>query len=57
MSAAPEPHGTLELALAHAARLLERQPAAAIEQAHEILKVMPDQPQALWLLVPAQRVR
>jgi tetratricopeptide (TPR) repeat protein len=55
MSAAPEPHGTLELALAHAARLLERQPAAAIEQAHEILKVMPDQPQALWLLATAWR--
>src|SRR5688572_19899264 len=55
MSAEPEPRGTLELALAHAARLLERQPAAAVEQAHEILKVIPNQPQALWLLATAWR--
>ncbi len=55
MSAEPEPRGTLELALAHAARLLERQPAAAIEQAHEILKTIPNQPQALWLLATAWR--
>ncbi len=55
MSADPEPRGTLELALAHAARLLERQPASAIEQAHEILKVIPNQPQALWLLATAWR--
>ena len=34
---------------AHAARLLEREPAAAAEQAAEILKVVPDQPQALAL--------
>jgi tetratricopeptide (TPR) repeat protein len=55
MNAAPGPHGTLEVALAHAAQLLERQPAAAIEQAHEILRVMPNQPQALWLLATAWR--
>jgi tetratricopeptide (TPR) repeat protein len=55
MSTGPEPRGTLELALAHAARLLERQPAAAVEQAHEILKVIPNHPQALWLLATAWR--
>ena len=33
MNLAPEPTGSLELALAHAARLLESQPALAIEQA------------------------
>jgi tetratricopeptide (TPR) repeat protein len=55
MNAKPEPHGTLELALAHAARLLEREPSAAVEQAHEILKVLPGQPQALWLLANAWR--
>ena len=43
----PEPLGTFEVALRHAARLLERDPAAAVEQAAEILKVHPDQPDAL----------
>jgi len=42
-----EPLGTLAQALEHAARLLAREPAAAAEQAAEILKVMPDQPNAL----------
>ena len=44
-----EPTGTLDTALAHATRLLETTPAAAAEQAAEILKVIPDQPQALAL--------
>ena len=44
-----EPLGTLEVALRHAARLLEKDPAAAAEQAAEILKVHPDQPDALAL--------
>jgi len=44
-----EPLGTVEVALAHAARLLDRDPASAAEQAAEILKVMPDQPDALAL--------
>ena len=43
----PEPLGTFEVALRHAARLLERDPALAAEQAAEILKVHPDQPDAL----------
>jgi len=49
MENAAEPLGTLEVALRHAARLLEREPAAAVEQAGEILKVHPDQPDALGL--------
>ena len=42
-----EPLGTLQVALEHAQRLLARDPALAAEQAAEILKVHPDQPEAL----------
>ena len=42
-----EPVGTLEVALRHAARLLEGSPADAAAQAAEILRVVPDQPDAL----------
>src|SRR6478736_3848018 len=38
----PSPVGTLQVALTHAARLLASNPAAAAEQASEILKVVPD---------------
>jgi tetratricopeptide (TPR) repeat protein len=41
--------GTLEAALAHAERLLERDARLALEQAEEILKVVPDQPEGLAL--------
>jgi tetratricopeptide (TPR) repeat protein len=44
-----EPIGTLEVALAHATRLLDRDAQAALEQADEILKVVADQPNALAL--------
>lgn len=54
MSAA-EPVGTLEVALAHAGRLLATDPAMAVEQATEILKVVPDQPVAVLVLGSAQR--
>ncbi|HEV2272394.1 MAG TPA: sulfotransferase, partial [Steroidobacteraceae bacterium] len=50
MSTPAEPVGTLEVALAHASRLLATKPAAAAEQAHEILKVVPRQPQAMLIL-------
>ena len=50
MSAATGPTGTLDVALAHAARLLGTQPALAAEQAHEILKVVPDHAPAVFLL-------
>src|SRR5512134_2269249 len=42
--------GTLGQALDNASRLLTRDPAAAAEQAAEILKVMRDQPNALAIL-------
>jgi tetratricopeptide (TPR) repeat protein len=47
---AAEPVGTLEVALAHASRLLAVKPAVAAEQASEILKVVPRQPQAMLIL-------
>ncbi len=53
MSSPTEPVGTLDAAMAHAARLLEAKPALAAEQAIEILKVVPDHPPALFLLVTA----
>ena len=49
MSTPAEPLGTLEFALAHAARLLDSDAQTAATQAAEILKVFPDQPQALAL--------
>jgi Flp pilus assembly protein TadD len=55
MSASAEPVGSVEMALAHAARLLEAQPAAAAEQATEILKVVPQHPVATMLLGAAHR--
>ena len=45
-SGAVEPVGTIDVALAHAARLLERNPALAAEQAGEVLKVVPAHPGA-----------
>ncbi len=46
--------GTLEQALAHAARLLERDPALAVEQLTEILKAVAGHPGALRLLAMAR---
>lgn len=53
--AATETVGTLEVALAHAARLVTVDPAAAEAQAREILKVAHDHPDALRLLGAALR--
>jgi tetratricopeptide (TPR) repeat protein len=50
LSTPAEPVGTVEVALAHASRLLAQKPAAAAEQACEILKVVPRQPRALLIL-------
>jgi tetratricopeptide (TPR) repeat protein len=50
LSTPAEPVGTLEVALAHASRLLATKPQAAAEQAYEILKVVPRQPQAMLIL-------
>ncbi|MGB8694157.1 MAG: tetratricopeptide repeat protein, partial [Steroidobacteraceae bacterium] len=50
-----EPTGTVEIALAHASGLLQANPALAVEQASEILKVVPNHPVATLLLGMAQR--
>ena len=55
MSGASEPVGTLEVALAHAGRLLAADPVKAAEQATEILKVVPDHPAAVLLRGSARR--
>lgn len=49
-TATHEPTGSLETALSHAGRLLASAPVLAEAQAREILKVLPDNPQALHLL-------
>ncbi|MBN8713564.1 MAG: sulfotransferase [Xanthomonadales bacterium] len=46
--------GTLEQALAHATRLLERDPELAVEQLGEILNAVPGHPGALRLLAQAR---
>jgi tetratricopeptide (TPR) repeat protein len=55
MNVTSDPTGSLELALAHASRLLSTQPALAAEQAREILRVVPKQPNALLILGAALR--
>jgi tetratricopeptide (TPR) repeat protein len=55
MTVASEPTGSLQVAIAHAARLLEADPALAAEQALEILKVLPGHPDAVILLARARR--
>ncbi len=51
----PEPTGTVEFAIKHAARLLDAEPALAAEQALEILKAVPNHPAATLLLAAAHR--
>jgi tetratricopeptide (TPR) repeat protein len=51
-----EPVGTLDVALAHAAALLEKSPALAAEQAQEVLKLVPDHPWARLILGAAHRI-
>jgi len=55
VSGATEPVGSVDVALAHAARLLERDPALAAEQADEILKTAPAHPGARLILGVARR--
>ncbi len=54
-SAATEHVGTLATALSHAKRLLAASPALAVEQLHEILKVVPQDAGARALLSSAYR--
>jgi predicted Zn-dependent protease len=51
-----EPRGSVEVALAHATRLLEAKPSLAAEQAAEILKVVPGHPAATLLLGVGRRM-
>src|SRR5688500_16443919 len=46
----PAPTGSLDVALAHASRLLGSDPALAGEQASELLRVVPDHPMAVLVL-------
>ena len=55
MGTGADPVGTLEVALNHTARLLDRDPKLALEQANEILKVAPRHPAATLMLGVAQR--
>ena len=54
MNAVAGPSASLEQALAHASRLLERSPALALAQTEEILKAAGPHPQALLLQAKAQ---
>ena len=56
MNSAADPTGTIEVALEHAARLMASNPALALEQASEILKVAPNHPVATLLSGRAQRL-
>ncbi len=53
MNTTTETKGTLEVAMMHATRLLQAQPALAAEQAREILKVVPQHAPAAFLLARA----
>jgi tetratricopeptide (TPR) repeat protein len=55
MNDVSEPVGTLQVALAHASRLLPQRPDLAAEQAREILKHEPRQPVAALILASARR--
>jgi tetratricopeptide (TPR) repeat protein len=55
VNSAAEPTGTLEVALARSERLLRHDPALALEQAGEILKVVPGHPMAVLITGVAQR--
>jgi predicted Zn-dependent protease len=55
-SAAAEPVGSLKVALAHAQRLLQKDPRLATEQAEEILRSVPAEPRARLILGAAHRL-
>jgi predicted Zn-dependent protease len=56
LNSVSEPVGTLDVALGHAARLLEKDPRLAAEQADEILKAVPGHPHARLILGSAYRI-
>lgn len=57
MSHVPEPTASLDIALAHATRLLATDPALAAEQAHEILRTVGDHPMAVLVLGASHTAR
>jgi len=57
MASHADPTGTLEIALAHARRLLGEQPELALAQAREILRVVPGSAPALLIAGEAHRIR
>jgi len=57
MASHADPTGTLEAALAHARRLLAARPDLALEQAREILRVVPRSAAALQIAGEAHRAR
>src|SRR5260370_12264161 len=57
LNSASEPVGTLDVALGHAARLLQKDALLAAEQASEILKAVPGHPHARLILGAARRIR
>jgi predicted Zn-dependent protease len=56
LNSVSEPVGTLDVALGHAARLLEKDPRLAAEQADEILRIVPGHPHARLILGSAHRI-
>jgi tetratricopeptide (TPR) repeat protein len=54
-SAAPQPTGSVDQALAHAARLAPTRPDLALEQAQAVLQAAPGHPQAELIAAQAQR--
>jgi predicted Zn-dependent protease len=56
LSNSAEPVGSLEVALAHATRLLEKDPSLAAEQALEILRTVAGHPRARLILGAARRI-
>jgi tetratricopeptide (TPR) repeat protein len=56
VSAEAEPAGTLDVAMAHASRLLESEPLLALEQAQAILEAVPNHPPAVFLRARAHRL-
>src|SRR5271165_5134391 len=56
LNSVSQPVGAIDVALAHAKRLLDKSPELAAEQAREILNVVPGHPIARLILGAAQRV-
>jgi predicted Zn-dependent protease len=56
VTGATEPVGSVDVALAHARQLLQKDPQLAAEQASEVLRVVPGEPRAQLVLGAARRL-